>query len=88
MNKIYTIMVRIGYLETLDADAPLGVSENSQFLRSTVKGQMAFSLSYPYNCMGDTLEYACLDCGYDPDGFWKMFIQSGLSRRCGKAGGG
>lgn len=31
--------------------------------------------------MGDMLEYACLDCGYDPDGFWKMFIYSGLSRR-------
>ncbi|MCH5342739.1 MAG: helix-turn-helix transcriptional regulator [Acetatifactor sp.] len=31
--------------------------------------------------MGDMLEYACLDCGYDPDGFWKMFIHSGLSRR-------
>jgi len=31
--------------------------------------------------MGDMLEYACLDCGYDPDGFWKMFIQSGLARR-------
>ena len=23
----------------------------------------------------------CLDCGYDPDGFWKMFIHSGLSRK-------
>lgn len=31
--------------------------------------------------MGDMLEYACLDCGYDPDGYWKMFIQSGLARR-------
>lgn len=31
--------------------------------------------------MGDMLEYACLDCGYDPDDFWKMFIQSGLARR-------
>lgn len=31
--------------------------------------------------MGDMLEYACLDCGYDPDCFWKMFLQSGLARR-------
>lgn len=31
--------------------------------------------------MGDMLEYACLDCGYDPDAFWKMFIQSGIARR-------
>lgn len=30
--------------------------------------------------MGDMLEYACLDCGYDPDGFWKMFIQNDVSR--------
>lgn len=31
--------------------------------------------------MGDMLEYACLDCGYDPDGFWRMFIQSEVARR-------
>lgn len=31
--------------------------------------------------MGDMLEYACLDCDYDPDSFWKMFIYSGLARR-------
>jgi len=31
--------------------------------------------------MGDMLEYACLDCGYDPDGFWKMFLQSRVARR-------
>ena len=31
--------------------------------------------------MGDMLEYACLDCGYDPDCFWNMFINCGLSRR-------
>ncbi len=31
--------------------------------------------------MGDMLEYACLDCGYDPDSFWKMFLQSGVARR-------
>ena len=31
--------------------------------------------------MGDMLEYACLDCGYDPDGFWKMFVQSDVARR-------
>lgn len=31
--------------------------------------------------MGDMLEYACLDCGYDPDGFWRMFLQSEVSRR-------
>lgn len=31
--------------------------------------------------LGDMLEYACLDCGYDPDSFWKMFIQSGFARR-------
>lgn len=31
--------------------------------------------------MGDMLEYACLDCEYDPDGFWKMFIHSGLARK-------
>lgn len=31
--------------------------------------------------MGDLLEYACLDCEYDPDGFWKMFLQSRLARR-------
>lgn len=30
---------------------------------------------------GDMLEYACLDCGYDPDGFWKMFVQSDVARR-------
>ncbi len=33
--------------------------------------------------LGDMLEYACLDCGYDPDCFWKMFIYSGLARRFG-----
>lgn len=33
--------------------------------------------------MRDMLEYACLDCGYDPDGFWKRFLQSGLARRFG-----
>jgi DNA-binding transcriptional regulator YiaG len=27
------------------------------------------------------LEYACLDCGYDPDGFWKMFLYSEMARR-------
>lgn len=31
--------------------------------------------------LGDMLEYACLDCGYDPDGFWKMFLQSGVACR-------
>lgn len=31
--------------------------------------------------MGDMLEYACLDCGYDPDAYWKMFLGSGLARR-------
>lgn len=31
--------------------------------------------------LGDMLEYACLDCGYDPDAFWKMFICSGMARR-------
>lgn len=31
--------------------------------------------------MGDMLEYACLDCGYDPDAFFKMFILSGYARR-------
>jgi DNA-binding XRE family transcriptional regulator len=30
--------------------------------------------------MGDMLEYACLDCGYDPDSFWKMFLQSRIAR--------
>lgn len=29
--------------------------------------------------LGDMLEYACLDCGYDPDAFWKMFIHSGIA---------
>lgn len=29
----------------------------------------------------DILEYACLDCGYDPEAFWKMFISSSVSRR-------
>lgn len=33
--------------------------------------------------LGDMLEYACLDCGYDPDSFWKMFIHSGVSRKFG-----
>lgn len=31
--------------------------------------------------MGDMLEYACLDCGYDPDAFWKMFLHSGIARK-------
>ncbi|MCR4675961.1 MAG: helix-turn-helix transcriptional regulator [Sphaerochaetaceae bacterium] len=31
--------------------------------------------------LGDMLEYAVLDCGYDSDGFWQMFIQSSVSRR-------
>lgn len=31
--------------------------------------------------LGDMLEYACLDSGYDPDSFWHMFIHSGLARR-------
>lgn len=31
--------------------------------------------------MGDMLEYACLDLGYDPDSFFKMFILSGYARR-------
>lgn len=31
--------------------------------------------------LGDMLEYACLDCGYNPDEFWKMFLISGLARR-------
>lgn len=31
--------------------------------------------------MGDMLEYACMDCGYDPDSFWNMFLQSGVARR-------
>lgn len=31
--------------------------------------------------MGDMLEYASLDCGLDPDSFWKMFLQSGIADR-------
>lgn len=31
--------------------------------------------------LGDMLEYACLDFGYDPDAFFKMFIHSGYARR-------
>ena len=31
--------------------------------------------------IGDMLEYACLDCGYDPDGFWRMFLQSEVAHR-------
>lgn len=31
--------------------------------------------------LGDMLEYACLDCGYDPDSFWKMFLDSSMARR-------
>lgn len=31
--------------------------------------------------LGDMLEYSCLDCGYDPDAFWKMFIHSGIARK-------
>ena len=31
--------------------------------------------------IGDMLEYACLDCGYDPDGFWRMFLQSKVAHR-------
>lgn len=31
--------------------------------------------------LGDMLEYACLDLDYDPDGFFKMFISSGIARR-------
>lgn len=31
--------------------------------------------------LGDMLEYACLDCCYDPDAFWKMFIHSGIAAR-------
>jgi DNA-binding XRE family transcriptional regulator len=31
--------------------------------------------------MGDMFEYACLDLGFDPDCFFKMFIRSGLARR-------
>lgn len=31
--------------------------------------------------LGDMLEYASLDCGYDPDAFFKMFIKSGIARR-------
>lgn len=31
--------------------------------------------------LGDMMEYACLDCDYDPDSFFKMFIQSGVARR-------
>lgn len=31
--------------------------------------------------LGDMLEYACMDCGYDPDSFWKMFLDSGVARR-------
>ena len=31
--------------------------------------------------IGDMLEYACLDCNYDPDSFWSMFIRSGIARR-------
>jgi len=31
--------------------------------------------------LGDMLEYACLDINYDPDGFFKMFILSGIARR-------
>jgi DNA-binding transcriptional regulator YiaG len=30
--------------------------------------------------LGDMLEYACLDGGYDPDGFWRMFLQSEVAR--------
>ncbi len=31
--------------------------------------------------LGDMLEYACLDCGYHPDVFWKMFLLSEFSKR-------
>lgn len=31
--------------------------------------------------LGDMLEYACLDCGYDPDAYWKMFIHSGVAAK-------
>lgn len=31
--------------------------------------------------IGDMLEYACLDLGYDPDAFFKMFLASGYARR-------
>ncbi|MCR5761156.1 MAG: helix-turn-helix domain-containing protein [Sphaerochaetaceae bacterium] len=31
--------------------------------------------------LGDMLEHAVLDCRYDPDGFWNMFIQSSVSKR-------
>lgn len=44
----------------------------------------SYSEMYVENAMivlGDMLEYACLDCGYDPDSFWKMFIMSGMARR-------
>lgn len=31
--------------------------------------------------LGDMLEYACLDLGYDPDSFFWMFIKSGIAKR-------
>ena len=31
--------------------------------------------------MGDMLEYACFDCGYEPDCFWERFINSGIARK-------
>lgn len=33
--------------------------------------------------LGNILEYACFDCGYDSDSFWKMFIHSGIARNFG-----
>ena len=29
--------------------------------------------------LGDMLEYACLDCGYDPDAFWQLFLRSKIA---------
>ena len=31
--------------------------------------------------MGDMIEYACPDCRYAPDGFWRMFLQNEVVRR-------
>lgn len=29
--------------------------------------------------LGDMLEYACIDCGYDLDAFWQLFLRSRVS---------
>lgn len=30
--------------------------------------------------LADMLDYACLDCGYNPDAFWQMFLNNNISR--------